>query len=82
MIQNYTGQNYQTQGSKNSILAMYDDAGQGRGDWLAEITVTANAGGPNGPTGNRDSGEEVTIAWRAVSVEVEVTKSVDTSIEL
>jgi len=84
MMKNYTGQDYQTDGSKNSILAMYDDADQGRGDWKAEITLTVNEGSGPGPgaTSNRDNGETVTISWRAVSVEVEVTAYVDTSIEL
>lgn len=88
MMKNYTGQNYQTEGSKNSILAMYDDADQGRGDWEAEISLTVNVGcdpipGPGGQaTCNRDNGETVTISWRAVSVEVEVSKYVDTSVEL
>ncbi|MDP6905989.1 MAG: hypothetical protein QF440_01055 [Candidatus Thalassarchaeaceae archaeon] len=77
MIQNYTGMNYNTKGSKNSILASYDDEGLGRGDWYGEIELTVNTGGPNGPTGNRDNGEDVTVSWEIVSTVVEVTKSVE-----
>jgi hypothetical protein len=69
--------------TKNQILAMYDDGDQGRGDWFGEITLTVNTGsgpGPSGPTANRDNGEVVTIEWKVVSVEVEITAVTDTTI--
>ena len=77
MIVNYTGEVGEMEGTKNGILAMYDDGNQGRGDWAGDITLTVNTGGPNGPTGNRDNGETVTISWAVVSVVADVTAVVD-----
>ncbi|MDE0707720.1 MAG: hypothetical protein OSB33_02105 [Candidatus Poseidoniales archaeon] len=77
MIANYTGEGGEMEGTKNGILAMYDDGDQGRGDWAGDITLTVNTGGTPGPSGNRDNGETVTIEWKVVSVEVSVTPVVD-----
>ena len=77
MIANYSGEAEEMEGTKNGILAMYDDADQGRGDWAGEITLTTDAGGPPGPTSNRDNSEDVTISWAVVSVVADVTAVVD-----
>lgn len=83
MIANYTGEGGEMEGTKTSILSMYDDGNQGRGDWAGEITLTVNTGSgvcPVGPCDNRDNGEIVTVAWEVVSVIVEVTPVADVSL--
>ena len=83
MIQNYSDVGGEMESTKNEIMAMYDDGDQGRGDWFGEITLTVNTGsgpGPSGPTANRDNGEVVTIEWKVVSVEVEITAVTDTTV--
>ena len=80
MIANYSGENAETEGTRDEIIAMYDDGDNGRGDWFGEITLTVNTGsgpGPSGPTANRDNGEVVTVTWSVVSVDVEVTPIID-----
>ena len=80
MIANYSGENGETEGTRDEITAMYDDGDNGRGDWFCEITLTVNTGsgpGPSGPTANRDNGEVVTVTWSVVSVDVEVTPVID-----
>jgi hypothetical protein len=81
MIENYSSEGGDSEGTKSEILAGYDDNGQGRGDWAGDITLTVNRGGvAGGPTQNRDQGETVTIEWKVVSVAVEVTPVVDVSL--
>ena len=83
MIENYSNAGGEMESTKNEIMAMYDDGDQGRGDWFGEITLTVNRGGApgcQGPTCNRDTGEVVTIEWKVVSVEVEITAVTDTTV--
>ena len=85
LIENYTGDSYQTSGSKGDIQNMWSDDGNGRGDWMCVITLeTRTADGP-GPLGNviendGDDGEEITVSWRVVGVEVSVTPVVEVSV--
>ena len=78
LIENYTGDSYQTTGSKGDIQNLWSDNGNGRGEWICKITLeTRTADGP-GPLGNviendGDEGEEITVSWRVVGVEVAVT---------
>jgi len=85
LIENYTGNSYTTSGTKGDIQNMWSDDGNGRGDWISVITLetrTGNNPGPGpspGPTSNNEDGEEITVSWRVVGVEVSVTPSVDVS---
>ena len=85
LIENYTGDSYETSGSKGAIQNMWADNGNGRGDWVCKITLeTRTADGP-GPLGNviengGDEGEEITVSWRVVGVEVSVTPVVEVSV--
>jgi hypothetical protein len=85
LIENYTGDSYETSGSKGDIQNMWSDDGNGRGDWMCVITLetrTGSAPGP-GPTGvlnNNEDGEEITVSWRVVGVEVSVTPVVEVSV--
>ena len=85
LIENYTGDSYQTSGSKGGIQNMWSDEGNGRGEWMCVITLetrTGSAPGP-GPTGvlnNNEDGEEITVSWRVVGVEVSVTPVVEVSV--
>ncbi|MCH2637760.1 MAG: hypothetical protein MKZ56_05275 [Candidatus Thalassarchaeum sp.] len=85
LIENYTGDSYQTSGSKGDIQNMWSDDGNGRGDWMCVITLetrTGSAPGP-GPTGvwnNNEDGEEIKVSWRVVGVEVSVTPVVEVSV--
>ena len=86
LIENYTGDSYETSGSKGDIQNMWSDDGNGRGDWMCVITLETRSGnnpgpGPSpGPTSNNEDGEEITVSWRVVGVEVSVTPSVDVSV--
>ena len=92
LIENYTGEPYKESGQRSGIEAKWDDNGTGRGEYRCQITLETRTGsdplpGPTpGPIGNvannNEDGEDITVSWRVVAVEVEVTKSVDTSIEL
>ena len=79
LIDNYTGDAYQTTGSKGAIQNMWNDNGNGRGEYVCQITLetrTGNNPGPGpspGPTSNNEDGEEITVSWRVVGVEVAVT---------
>jgi hypothetical protein len=80
LIDGYNGTTYETEGKRSDVLAANSDNGSGRGDWQFEITLDVNTGGPPGPTGNRDNGEEVTVTWRLVSAEVKLKAVVDTGL--
>ena len=60
---------------------MWVDNGFGRGEYRCQITLetrTGSAPGP-GPTpalNNNEDGEEITVSWRIVGVEVSVTQVV------
>ena len=86
LIENYTGDSYQTTGSKGAIENMWVDNGNGRGEYRCQITLETRSGdnpgpGPSpGPTSNNEDGEEITVSWRVVGVEVSVTPVVEVSI--
>lgn len=86
LIENYTGDSYQTTGSKGAIENMWVDNGNGRGEYRCQITLETRSGdnpgpGPSpGPSSNNEDGEEITVSWRVVGVEVSVTPVVEVSI--
>jgi len=86
LIENYTGDSYETSGSKGAIQNMWTDGGNGRGEWVCVITLETRSGdnpgpGPSpGPTSNNEDGEDITVTWRVVGVEVSVTPVVEVSV--
>jgi hypothetical protein len=85
LIENYTGDSYETSGSKGEIQSMWSDDGNGRGDWVCMITLETRSGSKPlpldpGPLSNNEDGEEITVSWRVVGVEVSVTPSVDVAV--
>ncbi len=87
LMENYTGESYKDSGQKGEIESMWVDNGFGRGEYRCQITLETRTGSTPGPLpgqvfNNNEDGEDITVSWRVVAVEVEVTKSVDTSIEL
>lgn len=86
LIENYTGDSYETSGSKGDIESMWDDNGNGRGEYRCQITLETRSGnnpgpGPSpGPSSNNEDGEEITVSWRVVEVDVTVTPVVEVSI--
>ena len=86
LIENYTGDSYQTSGSKGAIQDMWNDNGNGRGEYRCQITLetrTGNNPGPGpspGPTSNNEDGEEITVSWRVVGLETTITPIVDSSL--
>ena len=62
--------------SMNDILAMWDDGGNGTGEWLCSVTLQVN--NPPGPIGGLvDNGEDVTITWTVTTYTVEITAMTD-----
>ena len=86
LIENYTGDPYQTSGSKGAIQNMWSDNGNGRGEYRCQITLETRTGdnpgpGPSpGPTSNNEDGEEITVSWRVVGLETTITPIVDASL--
>ena len=86
LIENYTGDSYQTTGSKGAIQDMWNDNGNGRGEYRCQITLetrTGNNPGPGpspGPTSNNEDGEEITVSWKVVGLETTITPIVDSSL--
>jgi len=86
LIENYTGDSYQTSGAKGAIQDMWGDNGNGRGEYRCQITLETRSGdnpgpGPSpGPTSNNEDGEEITVSWRVVGLETTVTPIVDSSL--
>ena len=85
LIENYTGDSYQTTGSKGEIENMWNDNGNGRGEYRCQITLETRTGSKPGPfdplvLGNNEEGEEITVSWRVVGVEVSVTPVVEVSV--
>ncbi len=82
LMENYTGQSYQESGQKGELESMWMDNGFGRGEYRCQITLETRSGdnpGPvpsPGPTTNNEDGEEITVSWRVVGVEVSVTQVV------
>ena len=77
LIENYTGDSYKTTGSKGEIENMWNDNGNGRGEYRCQITLETRTGSKPGPVdpfvlGNNEDGEEITVSWRVVGVEVTV----------
>jgi len=82
LIENYTGDSYQTSGSKGGIQNMWTDGGNGRGEWMCLITLETRTGSSPGPSpgpalSNNEDGEDITVSWRVVGVEVSVTPVVE-----
>ena len=80
LMENYTGESYQESGQKGGIEGLWVDNGFGRGEYRCQITLETRTGdstpGPipsPGPTSNNEDGEEITVSWRVVGVEVSVT---------
>ena len=85
LIENYTGDSYVTSGSKGSIQNMWMDGGNGRGEWMCVITLETRTGSSPGPSpgpalSNNEDGEDITVSWRVVGVEVSVTPVVEVSV--
>ncbi len=85
LIENYTGDSYETSGSKGEIQNMWTDGGNGRGDWVCTITLETRSGSKPlpldpGPLSNNENDEDVTVSWRVVGVEVSVTPVVEVSV--
>ena len=83
LMENYTGESYTNSGQKGEIEGMWMDNGFGRGEYRCQITLETRTGdnpgpGPSpGPTANNEDGEEITVSWRVVGVEVSVTQVVN-----
>ena len=85
LIENYTGDSYETSGSKGDIQNMWTDGGNGRGDWVCTITLETRSGSKPlpldpGPLSNNENDEDITVSWRVVGVEVSVTPVVEVSV--
>ena len=89
LIENYTGDAYQTSGAKGAIQDMWSDNGNGRGEYRCQITLETRTGSSPGPSGggpigqittNDEDGEEITVSWRVVGLETNVTPIVDSSL--
>ena len=78
LMENYTGQTYQESGQKGELESLWMDNGFGRGEYRCQITLETRSGdnpgpGPSpGPTSNNEEGEEITVSWRVVGVDVTV----------
>ena len=78
LMENYTGETYQESGQKGELEGLWMDNGFGRGEYRCQITSRNpywdNPGpGPSpGPTSNNEEGEEITVSWRVVGVDVTV----------
>ena len=82
LIENYTGDSYEASGSKGEIQDIWNDGGNGRGDWVCKITLETRSGSKPlpldpGPLSNNEDGEEITVSWRVVGVEVSVTPTIN-----
>ena len=78
LIENYTGESYQTSGKNGEIENLWVDNGSGRGEYRCQITLETRTGSAPGPGGgpilnNNEDGEEITVSWRVVAVDVSVT---------
>ncbi len=78
LIENYTGESYQTSGKNGEIENLWVDNGSGRGEYRCQITLETRTGSSPGPgpgpvLNNNEDGEEITVSWRVVAVDVSVT---------
>ena len=78
LIENYTGESYQTSGKNGEIENLWVDNGSGRGEYRCQITLETRTGSKPGPfdplaLANNEDGEEITVSWRVVAVDVSVT---------
>ena len=85
LVENYTGDSYQTSGSKGAIQDMWSDNGNGRGEYRCQITLETRSGSTPGPgpgpaLNNNEDGEEITVSWRVVGLETTITPIVDASL--
>ena len=81
LMENYTGESYTDSGQKGDIEGMWVDNGFGRGEYRCQITLETRTGsapgpGPSPALNNNEDGEEITVSWRIVGVEVSVTQVV------
>ena len=81
LMENYTGESYTDSGQKGEIEGMWVDNGFGRGEYRCQITLETRTGsapgpGPSPALNNNEDGEEITVSWRVVGVEVSVTQVV------
>ena len=81
LIENYSvgKDSYKESGQKGEIEAAWMDNGFGRGEYRCQITLETRTGDatpgpiPNpGPSSNNEEGEEITVSWRVVGVDVTV----------
>ena len=76
-MENYTGQTYKESGQKGELESLWMDNGFGRGEYRCQITLETRTGsapgpGPSPALNNNEDGEEITVSWRVVGVEVTV----------
>jgi hypothetical protein len=82
LIENYTGETYQISSSVGAIEDMWSDNGNGRGEYRCQITLETRTGSAPGPgpspvLNNNEEGEEVTVSWKVVGVEVQTSPVVE-----
>ena len=77
LMENYTGETYQDSGQKGELEGLWVDNGFGRGEYRCQITLETRTGsapgpGPSPALNNNEDGEEITVSWRVVGVDVTV----------
>ena len=77
LMENYTGESYTDSGQKGEIEGLWVDNGFGRGEYRCQITLETRTGSAPGPgpgpaLNNNEDGEEITVSWRVVGVDVTV----------
>tara|TARA_B100000131_G_scaffold251367_1_gene244933 strand:- start:517 stop:786 length:270 start_codon:yes stop_codon:yes gene_type:complete len=77
LMENYTGETYQDSGQKGELEGLWVDNGFGRGEYRCQITLETRTGSAPGPgpgpaLNNNEDGEEITVSWRVVGVDVTV----------
>ncbi|GIS43827.1 MAG: hypothetical protein Ct9H90mP16_08970 [Candidatus Poseidoniales archaeon] len=77
LMENYTGQTYQDSGQKGELESLWMDNGFGRGNivvklhWKPVLEIIQAQDQP-GTIRTTKNGEEITVSWRVVGVEVTV----------
>ncbi|MBN16922.1 MAG: hypothetical protein CMB37_02020 [Euryarchaeota archaeon] len=82
LIENYTGETYQISSSVGAIEDLWSDNGNGRGEYRCQITLETRTGSAPGPgpspvLNNNEEGEEVTVSWKVVGVEVQTSPVIE-----
>ena len=89
-MENYTGDSYKSSGTKGEIQNMWNDNGDGRGEYRCQITLETRTGSSPGPspgpgpigqiTSNSEDGEDITVSWKVFAVDVTINPDVDISV--